>query len=100
MSREKLHKNKIFFICPINGTLKIFQKKYKKCLTNKTIHAIIWSEVRKTYYTQQGDFTMYDYNITAQEIAAYNADMLEMAADQQLPTDEEMDAMAAYYGEG
>lgn len=42
---------------------------------------------------------MYDYNITAQEIAAYNADMLEMAADQQLPTDEEMAAMAAYYEE-
>jgi len=40
---------------------------------------------------------MYDYNITAQELADYQADMWEMAAD--LPTEEEMAEMAAFYGE-
>ena len=44
------------------------------------------------------DLTMYDYNITAAEIAAFNADMLEMAGDA-LPTEEEMAEMAAFYGE-
>ena len=43
---------------------------------------------------------MYDYNITAQELADYQADMWEMAAEQAAPTDADMDAMAAYYGEG
>ncbi len=41
---------------------------------------------------------MYDYNITAAEISAYNADMLAMMGDA-LPTEEEMAEMAAYYGE-
>lgn len=40
---------------------------------------------------------MYDYNITAQEMADFAADMLEMASN--LPTDEEMAEMAAWYGE-
>ena len=43
---------------------------------------------------------MYDYNITAREIADYQADMLEIAAAQVAPTDAEMDDMAAHYGEG
>ena len=43
---------------------------------------------------------MYDYNITAQELADYKADMWEMAAAQAAPTDVEMDDMAAHYGEG
>ena len=43
---------------------------------------------------------MYDYNITAQELADYKADMLEMAAEQVAPTNADMDAMAAHYGEG
>ena len=41
---------------------------------------------------------MYDYNITAQEMADFVADMLEMASNT-LPTDEEMAEMAAWYGE-
>ena len=41
---------------------------------------------------------MYDYNITAQEMADFTADMLEMAAST-LPTEEEMAEMAAWYGE-
>lgn len=40
---------------------------------------------------------MYDYNITAQEMADFVADMLEMAGD--LPTDEEMAEMANWYSE-
>lgn len=41
---------------------------------------------------------MYSYNITAQEMADFAADMLEMAGDI-LPTEAEMAEMAAYYGE-
>lgn len=41
---------------------------------------------------------MYNFNITAQELADFHADMLDMAGDN-LPTDEEMAEMAAYYGE-
>ena len=41
---------------------------------------------------------MYSYNITAQEIADFAADMLEMAAST-LPTDAEMAEMARWYGE-
>ena len=41
---------------------------------------------------------MYDFNITAQELADFQADMLAMAGDTLL-TDEEMAEMAAYYGE-
>ena len=41
---------------------------------------------------------MYDYNITAQEMADFTADMLEMAGNG-LPTDEEMAEMATWYGE-
>ena len=37
---------------------------------------------------------MYDYNITAQEISDYNADMLEMSG--YIPTDAEMQAMYEY----
>ena len=40
---------------------------------------------------------MYDYNITAQEMANFTADMLEMAGN--LPTDKEMAEMATWYGE-
>lgn len=42
---------------------------------------------------------MYDYNITAQELATFNADMWEMAAEAADLTNEEMDAMAEWYGE-
>lgn len=38
---------------------------------------------------------MYDYNLTAQEISDYNADMLELAGTQYQPTDEEMEEMYA-----
>ena len=41
---------------------------------------------------------MYNYNITAQELADFHADMLDMAGDN-LPTEEEIAEMAAYYGE-
>ena len=41
---------------------------------------------------------MHDYNITAQELADFAADMLEMSGNTLL-TDEEMAEMAAYYGE-
>lgn len=34
---------------------------------------------------------MYDYNLTAQEISDYNADMLELAGMNYQPTDEEME---------
>lgn len=40
---------------------------------------------------------MYDYNITAQEISDYNADMMELAGTQYQPTDEEMEEMHAYF---
>ena len=36
---------------------------------------------------------MYDYNITAQEISDYNADMLELAGTEYQPTNEELEAM-------
>ena len=36
---------------------------------------------------------MYDYNLTAQEISDYNADMLELAGTEYQPTDEEMEEM-------
>ena len=39
---------------------------------------------------------MYDYNLTAQEISDYNADMLELAYAEYTPTDEEMKEMYAY----
>lgn len=40
---------------------------------------------------------MYDYNITAQEISDYNADMLELMSEfLAFPSDEEMEAMADY----
>ena len=42
---------------------------------------------------------MYDYNITAQEISDYIADMAEMAAEVHFPSDEEMEEMAEYFGE-
>ena len=43
---------------------------------------------------------MYDYNITAQEMADYAADMLELMGEHFVPpTEEEMAEMAAYYGE-
>lgn len=42
---------------------------------------------------------MYDYNITAQEISDYNADMLELMGELLAPpTEEEMEAMAEWYG--
>ena len=39
---------------------------------------------------------MYDYNLTAQEISDYNADMLELAGIEYQPTDEEMEEMYEY----
>ena len=40
---------------------------------------------------------MYDFNITAQEINDYNADMLELMGEFLAPfSDEEMEAMADY----
>ena len=38
---------------------------------------------------------MYDYNLTAQEISDYNADMLELAGTVYQPTDEKMEEMYA-----
>ena len=38
---------------------------------------------------------MYDYNLTAQEISDYNADMLELAGTDYQPNDEEMEEMYA-----
>lgn len=38
---------------------------------------------------------MYDYNLTAQEISDYNADMMELAYAEYIPTDEEMEEMYA-----
>lgn len=38
---------------------------------------------------------MYDYNMTAQEISDYNADMLELAGTEYQPTSEELDEMYA-----
>ena len=43
---------------------------------------------------------MFDFNITAAEIAAYNADMMELAGEFLAPpSDEEMDEMASLFGE-
>ena len=42
---------------------------------------------------------MYNYNITAQEISDYIADMAEMAGEACFPSDEEMEEMAKYFGE-
>ena len=40
---------------------------------------------------------MYDYNLTAQEISDYNADMLELRGELFAPlTDEELEEMYAY----
>lgn len=36
---------------------------------------------------------MYDYNMTAQEISDYNADMLELAGTEYQPTSEELEEM-------
>ena len=38
---------------------------------------------------------MYNYNLTAQEISDYNADMLELAGTEYQPTDEEMEEIYA-----
>ena len=38
---------------------------------------------------------MYDYNLTAQEISDYNADMLELVGETYFPSDEEMEEMYA-----
>ena len=42
---------------------------------------------------------MYNYNITAQELSDYFADMAEMADEAFFPSNEEMEEMAEYYGE-
>ena len=42
---------------------------------------------------------MYNYNITAQEISDYIADMAEMAGSAYFPSDEKMEEMAKYLGE-
>ena len=43
---------------------------------------------------------MYDYNLTAQEISDYNADMLELMGEFLTPpTEEEMEVMAEWYKE-
>ena len=42
---------------------------------------------------------MYDYNITIQELSDFYADMAEMAEEAYLPSDEEMEEMARYFGE-
>jgi hypothetical protein len=68
-------------------------------LTNKPSYAIIKTQRERTRATpKERNLIMYDYNITAAEISAYNADMLAMMGDA-LPTEEEMAEMAAYYGE-
>lgn len=41
----------------------------------------------------------YDYNIAIQEMADYEADMMEMAGEGYCLTDEEMEEMAREYGE-
>lgn len=38
---------------------------------------------------------MYDYNLTAQAISDYNADMIELAYPEYTPTEEEMEEMYA-----
>ena len=38
---------------------------------------------------------MYDYNLTAQAISDYNADMMELAYAEYIPTDEGMEEMYA-----
>ena len=48
---------------------------------------------------RKGDLIMYNYNITAQEISDYLADMAEMAAEVDFPSDEEMEEMAEYFEE-
>jgi hypothetical protein len=40
---------------------------------------------------------MYDYNITARESADFIADMLEMAADFQFPSEGDLEEMATVY---
>ena len=42
---------------------------------------------------------MYNYNITIQELSDFYADMAEMAEEAYLPSDEEMEEMARYFGE-
>ena len=42
---------------------------------------------------------MYNYNITAQELSDYFADMAEMSNEACFPSDEEMEEMAEYFGE-
>jgi hypothetical protein len=42
---------------------------------------------------------MYSYNITAQEISDYLADMAEMAGEAVFLSDEEMEEMAKFFGE-
>ena len=42
---------------------------------------------------------MFDFNLTYGEIADFQADMLDMASDS-FPTDEEMQELAEYWGEG
>lgn len=48
-------------------------------------------------HSEERILTMYDFNITAQELSDYNADMAEMSG--YTPTEEEMAEMAAFYGE-
>ena len=41
---------------------------------------------------------MFDFNLTASELSDFYADMADMAGDL-IPTDEDMAAIAAYWGE-
>ena len=70
-------------------------------LTNWGVCAIIKTQrERKPLKTDyKGDLIMYSYNITAQEISDYLADMAEMAGEAAFLSDEEMEEMAKFFGE-
>jgi hypothetical protein len=91
--------NRIWQFFLYKASKKIINFFSSKCLTNRQECDTIKAQRGGQEPPQKkGYLIMYDYNITAQEMADFVADMLEMASDT-LPTDEEMAEMAAWYGE-
>ena len=92
--QKKVHNPEMRALCKI--TIKIIKKMLDKWLRrcyNKD------TKREGNLLKRKGDLIMYSYNITAQEISDYLADMAEMAGEAYFPSDEEMEEMAEYFGE-
>lgn len=93
--QKKLYNPEMQALCKI--TIKIIRK-----TLDKWLHRCYNKDTKREenlLKESKGDLIMYDYNITAQEISDYLADMAEMAGEAYFPSDEEMEEMAEYFGE-